>query len=189
MALVSPKRKSSPPIAEEPAHATVMESYSGIDARKGARFRFRRKPLTPETRSSLHRNLRAGPEAPSNVPSTCSPGMVPLVRSEGHPSLPLRLRQLPLLLRQAHLSKISTRRSISRPPKSWLDWVETGQIRISAFSSHWRNLRRYLRPDSARPERTDTARQKRSQKAPFRFNDLPRPIPESTAKPHFSPIR
>jgi hypothetical protein len=47
------------------------------------------------------------------------------------------------------LFKISTRRSISRPPRSWVDWVEIGQIRIRAFSSHWRNLRRYLRPDSS----------------------------------------
>jgi hypothetical protein len=74
MALVSPKRKSSPPIAEEPAHATVMESYSGIDAGKERRFRSSRKPLTPETGSSLQRNLRAGREALINVPSTCSPG-------------------------------------------------------------------------------------------------------------------
>jgi hypothetical protein len=81
-----------------------MESYSGIDARKGARFRFRRKPLTPETSSSLHRNLRAGREAP--IPNQCAEHLLagdgfPLVWSEGHPllvpSLPLRLRQLPLL--------------------------------------------------------------------------------------------
>ena len=100
MALVSPKRKSAPPIGEKPAHATVMESHSGIDAGKERDFALE-EAFDSQTRSSLHRNLRAGRQAPIHLPGACSPrGGFPLTGAKLiHSAFNLRF---PPLLRRAH---------------------------------------------------------------------------------------
>jgi hypothetical protein len=61
--------------------------------------------------------------------------------------------------------------------RSSVDWVEIGEISTSVFSSNWRNLRRYLRPDSTPLGMNLHGPQAAKPESPFWFQRLTPPNP------------